>query len=267
MSPLSVAVHGATGRVGQEIIKALSNDPELEPVGAVSLDADGSPLVLPDNSGHIPHTLDTSSLLEQCSPSVIVDFSHIDVAIPMARTAINHGIHVVIGTSGVTPENLEEIGELSRDKKVGAVIASNFALGAVLMMHMANIASKFFDYAEIIELHHQTKADAPSGTAISTARDMVKARGRPFTLVPTQKETLPGTRGGDIDGVAIHSVRTQGMVAHQEVILGGLGQTLTIRHDTHGRECYMPGVLMAIKEVPKRVGLVYGLDRLLGLGD
>ena len=265
MTPLSVAVHGATGRVGQEIIKALCGDPGLEPVGGVSLDADGSPLVLADNSGPIPHTLDLASLLEQCSPSVIVDFSHIDISVPMAREAIGNGIHVVIGTSGYTPEAIAEIDEVSRKNKVGAVIASNFALGAVLMMHMAKIAGKYFDYAEIIELHHQTKADAPSGTALSTARDMVRARGKSFTMAATQKETLPGTRGGYVDGVAIHSVRTQGMVAHQEVILGGLGQTLTIRHDTHGRECYIPGVLMAIKEVPNRVGVVYGLDKLLGL--
>ncbi|MFQ5933022.1 MAG: 4-hydroxy-tetrahydrodipicolinate reductase [Dehalococcoidia bacterium] len=265
MGALKVAVHGATGRVGQEILKALCQDPELEPVGGVSLDADGSPLSLPDDSGGIPHTLDLSSLLDLCSPSVVVDFTRADASLAMARVAIDGGLHVVIGTSGITPENVAEIDGLSREHKVGAVIAPNFALGGVLMMHMAKLASKFFDYAEIIELHHETKADAPSGTALSTARDMVAARGQPFTLAPTHKENLPGTRGGIIDGVAIHSVRTQGIVAHQEVILGGLGQTLTIRHDTIGRECYMPGVLMAIKEVPKRVGVVYGLEKLLGL--
>ncbi len=265
MSVLQVAVHGATGRVGSLLLKALCENPELAPVGAVSLDADGQPLQLPDNSGRIPHTLDIESLLDRCNPSVVVDFTHADSTMPMARIAISRGLHLVVGTSGITPENATEIDSLCKEKKVGAVIAPNFALGAVLMIHMSKLAGKFFDHAEIIEMHHQTKVDAPSGTALSTARDMVKYRGRPFKSTPTQKENLPGTRGGEIDGVAIHSVRSQGVVAHQEVILGGLGQTLTIRHDTVGRECYMPGVLMAIKEVSNRVGVVYGLESLLGL--
>ena len=234
-------------------------------MGAISLHATGASLPLPDGSGQIPHTTDLDSLLDQCSPSVVVDFTRADATLPMARTAIRRGVHLVIGTSGITPENVAEIDSLCREHKIGAVIAPNFALGAVLMIHMAKLASKFFDYADVIELHHQTKIDAPSGTAISTARDMVKARGRPFEVSITEKENLPGTRGGQIHGVGIHSIRTQGVVAHQEVILGGLGQTLTIRHDTVGRECYVPGVLMAIKEVPQRVGVVYGLDSLLGL--
>ncbi|MEE9198729.1 MAG: 4-hydroxy-tetrahydrodipicolinate reductase [Dehalococcoidia bacterium] len=265
MGALGVVVHGATGRVGGEILNALCRDPELEPVGAVSLDATGPPLALPDGSGQVPHATDLSSLLGQCSPSVVVDFTRADAALPMARIAIREGLHLVIGTSGMTPEAVAEIDGLSKERKVGAVIAPNFALGAVLMIHMAKLASRFFDYADIIELHHQTKIDAPSGTAISTARAMAQARGRPFEASVTEKENLPGTRGGNIEGVAIHSVRMQGLVAHQEVILGGLGQTLSIRHDTVGRECYVPGVLMAIREEPKRVGVVYGLESLLGL--
>ena len=265
MGVLKVAVHGATGRVGGEVLKAVSGDPDLELVGAISLDADGSPLPLPDGSGHIPHTLDVDSLLQHCSPSVIVDFSRADATMAMAKAAVRRGVHLVIGTSGMTPENVSEIDALCKEHKVGAVVASNFALGAVLMIHMSKLAGKFLDHATVIELHHETKADAPSGTAISTARAMVEARGKPFSLAPTEKENLPGTRGGEIDGVTIHSVRAPGLVAHQEVILGGLGQTLTIRHDTVGRECYMPGVLLAVKEVPKRLGVVYGLDSLLGL--
>ncbi len=143
------------------------------------------------------------------------------------------------------------------------MVAPNFALGAVIMMHLAKIAGKYFDYAEIIELHHHLKADAPSGTALSTAGAMAKARGKPFQL-PQQKKSL-ASRGEQVEGVTLHSVRLPGLMAHQEVILGAPGQTLSIRHDTINRECYMPGVILAIKQVVQRKGLTYGLDVLLGL--
>jgi 4-hydroxy-tetrahydrodipicolinate reductase len=142
-------------------------------------------------------------------------------------------------------------------------VAPNFALGAVLMMHLSRLAAKYFDYAEIIELHHHLKADAPSGTALSTARMMAEARGKPFD-VPEQKQAA-SSRGAQVEGVAIHSVRLPGLLAHQEVILGGPGQTLRIRHDTISRECFVPGVIIAIKKVIGHKGLIYGLDALLGL--
>jgi 4-hydroxy-tetrahydrodipicolinate reductase len=168
----------------------------------------------------------------------------------------------VIGTTGLTKEDLNEIDRLATAHKVGAVVAPNFALGAVLMIHLAKIAAKYLDYAEIIELHHHLKADAPSGTALATARAMAVARGKPF-LQPTGKATE--SRGQQVEGATIHSVRLPGLMAHQEVILGGPGQTVSIRHDTINRECYMPGVMLAIKEVVKHRGLIYGLDTLLGL--
>ena len=264
MAILNVAIQGATGRVGREIVIAVSNHPAMRVSGAVSLDADGSPLTLPDGSG-APHTLDFPSLLQQIKPDVVVDFSQAEGALATARYAIANGVHVVIGTSGLTGEEVSELDRLCREHNVGGVVAPNFALGAVLMIHMSKIASRHFDYAEVIERHHETKIDAPSGTAIATAEDMVKARGRPFELSVTEKENLPGSRGAVVDGVAVHSLRPQGSVAHQEVIFGGLGQTLTIRHDTSGRTCYMPGVLMALEAAPKRVGIVFGLDALLGL--
>jgi 4-hydroxy-tetrahydrodipicolinate reductase len=158
---------------------------------------------------------------------------------------------------------IEEIKGLVEAGGVGAVIAPNFALGAVLMMHLAALSAKYLDSAEIIELHHNLKVDAPSGTALTTARKMAEARGRPFE-VPTQKEAFP-SRGEQVEGVTIHSVRLPGLLAHQEVILGGMGQTLSIRHDTISRECFMPGVIMAIKKVIGHQGLIYGLDVLLGL--
>jgi 4-hydroxy-tetrahydrodipicolinate reductase len=175
------------------------------------------------------------------------------------------GARLVSGTTGLADEFMEELERECRERKLGAVMAANFAIGAVLMIHLAKLAGRHFDYAEIIELHHERKADAPSGTALATARAMLSARGRPFENSPAAKETLAGTRGGALDGIGIHSVRLPGLVAHQEVILGTLGQTLTIRHDTTSRESFMPGVLLAIKEVMNRQELVVGLDKLIGL--
>ncbi|MQY72959.1 MAG: 4-hydroxy-tetrahydrodipicolinate reductase, partial [Dehalococcoidia bacterium] len=163
---------------------------------------------------------------------------------------------------GFSPDDIKEIERLATEHGIGAVMAPNFALGAVLMMHLAKIAAKYLDYAEIIELHHHLKADAPSGTAQTTARAMAAARGKPF-LHPQGKDTA--SRGDRVEGVSIHSVRLPGLMAHQEVILGAPGQTLSIRHDTINRECYMPGVMLAIREVVGRKGFVYGLDKLLGL--
>jgi len=182
----------------------------------------------------------------------------------MVRTAAKHGVNVVIGTTGITPDDIKEIESLANAQGVGAVVAPNFALGAVMMIHLAKIAAKYFDYAEIIELHHHRKADAPSGTALSTARAMAQAKGK--SLSQSAEQAKPAdSRGGQVEGIAIHSVRLPGLLAHQEVLFGMSGQTLSIRHDTISRECYMPGIILAVKEVIKRKGLIYGLDKLLGL--
>jgi 4-hydroxy-tetrahydrodipicolinate reductase len=151
------------------------------------------------------------------------------------------------------------------ERKLGVVVAANFAVGAVLMMHFARQAARFFENAEIIELHHDQKVDAPSGTAKATAELMRAAREKPFVYPPTEKETIPGARGAEYGGIAIHSVRLPGLVAHQEVIFGGLGQTLTIRHDTTGRDSFMPGVIVAARAVMDLDHLVTGLDALFGL--
>jgi 4-hydroxy-tetrahydrodipicolinate reductase len=173
----------------------------------------------------------------------MVDFTHPDAAIGNVRTALRLGVSPVVGTSGITPEQLGEIERLADEAGIGAVVAPNFAVGANLMLHFARIASRFLSAAEIIELHHDGKADAPSGTAMSSE----------------------GARGAVEGGVRIHSVRLPGLVAHQEIIFGGPGQILTIRHDSITRESFIPGVALAVKEVVKRSGLVYGLDRLMGL--
>ena len=262
MTPIKVVVQGAAGRVGQEMVKAVCREPEMQLVGAVELKVTKDSLTLPDDSGSVPFSADLDYILTSCQPDVLVDFSVAQAVMPAVRIATERGVNLVIGTTGLTKDDLNEIDRLATAHKVGAVVAPNFALGAVLMIHLAKIAAKYLDYAEIIELHHHLKADAPSGTALATARAMAIARGKPF-LQPTGKATE--SRGQQVEGATIHSVRLPGLMAHQEVILGGPGQTVSIRHDTINRECYTPGVMLAIKEVVKRRGLIYGLDTLLGL--
>ncbi len=251
--------------MGQEVLRALCLDGELEAVGAVDVKADRDRLVLPDSSAEIPYSADVEDIISRTNPVVMVDFTVHGASMPAIRVAAKNGVNLVVGTTGFSPGDIEEIEKLCSEGNIGAVVAPNFSLGAVLMMHMAKLASKYFDYAEVIEKHHEGKADAPSGTAMATAESMVQARGRPFEYPPLKKENLPGTRGGQVDGIGMHSVRLPGFLAHQEVILGAVGQTLTIKHDSISRESFMPGVVMATKHVVNIKGLVYGLEGLLGL--
>jgi 4-hydroxy-tetrahydrodipicolinate reductase len=263
--PIEVVVHGALGRMGKEVLEALCKDPQLKPVGAVDLKAEGESLPLSGQANSVPLSSNLESLLAHTHPQVLVDFSVAEAAMPAVRLAAKERVNLVVGTTGLSADALSEIDRLTRDNEVGAIVAPNFALGSVIMVHLAKIASRYFDYAEIIDLHHEQKLDAPSGTALSTARAIAEARGKPFLCSKAQKESLKGTRGGELQGVSLHSVRLPGLMAHQEVIFGLSGQTLTIRHDTIDRECYMPGVVLAIKKVVGLKGLTYGLDRLLGL--
>jgi len=264
MSPLKVVVHGALGKMGREVVNAVCRDPELKLVGAVDVGLTQDYLPLPDGSGKVPLSSDLDAIIAVQKPDVVVDFSLAKAAMPAARTAAKHHVHIVSGTTGLSVAETEEIDRLARAAGIGAVVASNFALGAVVMIHLARVAAKFFDYAEITELHHHLKADAPSGTALTTARAMAKARGKSF-LVPSEKDAQMKSRGEQVEGIAVHSVRLPGLLAHQEVLFGIAGQTLSIRHDTISRECYMPGVLLAVKEVHRHKGLVSGLAPLLGL--
>jgi len=263
MEQIRVVVYGAAGRVGQEVVKAGCEDPDVALVGAVDVKVSGNSLVLPDGSGSVPFTSDYAAVLDSCRPDVVVDFTVARASMPGARISAPKGVHTVIGATGFSAEDLEELRKLAADNNVGIFVAPNFALGAVLMIHLAKIAGKYFDHAEIIELHHDRKIDSPSGTALTTAREMRAARGKPF-LPPAAGGPAP-SRGLDTEGIEIHSVRLPGLMAHQEVLFGGAGQTLSIRHDTINRECYMPGVLMAVKEMAKRKGFIYGLDKLMGL--
>jgi 4-hydroxy-tetrahydrodipicolinate reductase len=265
MEPITVLVHGALGKMGREVTAAICRDPELEVVGGVDIKATQGQLTLPDGSKKVPLSSDLSSLLEVCHPKVLVDFTIAEASILAARLATKQGINVVIGTSGLLDENLKEIDQLCKANKVGAIVAPNFTIGAAVLLNAVKAAAKFFDYVDIIEMHHHEKADAPSGTALATAKAMLQSRGKPFYYSKTKRETLSGTRGGEVGGISIHAVRSPGFVASQEVVFGGQGQTLSFRHDTIGRECYIPGVILAIKEVVKRQGLVYGLDAMLNL--
>ncbi len=260
---IKVAVQGALGKMGQEVLRAVSIDPDLQPVGAIDIKAAHEHLMLP-NGIEVPLATSAERILAAMHPDVLVDFTLARATMPAVRQAAHQGVNLVIGTTGLSASELEEIDRLAIAHKIGAVVAANFALGAVVMIHLAKIAGKYLDHAEIIELHHDRKQDAPSGTSQATARAMAKSRGKPF-LPPAVVGEASTSRGQQVEGINIHSLRLPGLLAHQEVIFGAAGQTLSIRHDTISRECFMPGVILAIKEVVKRKGMVYGLDTLLGL--
>jgi len=264
MEQIRVVVHGALGRMGQEITNALCLESDMKIVGAVELKTTDDYLPLPDGSSKVPFSSDLGKILDDYQADVVADFSIAQATMPAVRVAAEKRVNLVIGTTGIKAENLDEMEQLAAEHKIGIVVAPNFALGAVLMVYLSKIAARFMDYAEIIEQHHHMKVDAPSGTAINTARLMAESRGKSFSR-PDQKEQTSKSRGEDVEGVSVHAVRLPGLMAHQEVILGTSGQTLRIRHDTINRECYRPGVLLAIREVVKRQGLTLGLDTLLNL--
>jgi len=265
MKPITVVVHGAMGKMGKTVISAVCQEPETRLVGAVDIKVTGDRLQVPDGSGDVPLSTDLNSILVSQRPDVLVDFSVVKAAMPAIRLAAKRKVNIVSGTTGFSAADVEEIKKLIETNGIGAVMASNFALGAVVMIHLSRIAAKYFDSAEIIEFHHDMKMDAPSGTALSTAKSMAQAKGKPFSRPPEEKAEALKSRGEQIEGISIHSVRLPGLLAHQEIILGAAGQTLTIRHDTIDRDCFMPGVILAIKAVVKRPGLTVGLAPILGL--
>jgi 4-hydroxy-tetrahydrodipicolinate reductase len=204
-------------------------------------------------------------LFASTRPDVLVDFTNAQYTPTLLDATFAAGVRPVIGTSGITGTTLETLRNGCAEGQLGGVLAPNFALGAVVLMHLSTVAAKYFDTAEVIELHHDRKVDSPSGTALATARMMRAARGEDFRYRTSDLEHVSGARGAIEGGVGLHSVRLPGYVASQEVIFGGQGQTLSLRHDTTSRECYMPGVLLAVREVMQRDRLVEGLDALIGL--
>jgi 4-hydroxy-tetrahydrodipicolinate reductase len=263
---IRVGVIGAAGRMGQMVCRTVAGEPDLALVAAIDRSKVGQSIG--SQIGHpkldVPISDELDRLLE-AEVEVAVDFTHPEVVMDDVRWCIEHGINLVVGTTGLEENELEEIPKLIEDEggEPNVIVAPNFALGAVLMQRFAAEAARFFPAAEIIELHHDGKADAPSGTALSTARRLVQERGGEYRGPAT--ESIEGVRGGEVDGVRVHSVRLPGLVAHQEIILGGQGQTLTIRHDSTDRSSFMPGVLMAIRAVSTRPGLTVGLEPLLDL--
>ena len=262
MKPIRVVVQGAFGKMGQEVCLALCREPDTEMVGAIDVAAKDT-FPLPDGSKTVPVFKNAEKALAKLKPDVLVDFSLASVTMPAVSAASANGVHMVIGTTGFSQDELAEIDTLALSGDIEVVVAPNFALGAILMMHLAKISARYFDNVEIIEGHHQGKIDAPSGTALATAKCMSAARGKPFKAPPSP----PGkdSRGQEVEGIPIHSLRLPGLLAQQEIIFGAAGQTLSIKHDTINRECFMPGVILAVKEIGKNKGLSYGLESLLGL--
>ena len=240
---IRVAVLGAKGRMGSEVVRAVQGAGDLELVAAYDV-GDG---------------------LDLSAADVAVDFTHPDAVMANLRACVAAGVHAVVGTTGFTEERLAELRDLLDGRGTGILVAPNFGVAAVLMMSFAAKAAPFFDSVEIVELHHPGKADAPSGTARRTAELVGQARDGLPAMPDATSQELPGARGALISGVRVHSVRVAGLVAHQEVLLGGSGETLTLRHDSYDRASFMPGVLLGIRQVGSRPGLTVGLDALLDL--
>ena len=252
--------------MGQAVLKAVQEDAELKLVGAVDIrgGADTGELVgLPANGVKVE--TDLKAALARLKPEVMVDFTRPDVVFENVKTALAAKVSPVVGTTGLSEEQKQEIARLADENATPAFIAPNFAIGAVLLMVLSRQAAKYMPDVEIIELHHDKKLDAPSGTAVQTAQMIAEVRAKHEQGNPAEKEKLAGARGANYEGMHIHSVRLPGYVAHQEVIFGGLDQTLTIRHDSMNRESFMPGVVLAAKKVRGLKGLTVGLDKLLEL--
>ena len=250
---IRVGVLGAAGRMGREICRAVAAADDLELVAAVD----------PNNAGLEAEGLLVSATVEHLADvDVAVDFTLPSTVMPNVRWCLRNGVHAVVGTTGLTPADLEELRAAAAANTANCFVAPNFALGAVLLLRFAAEAARYFDAAEVIELHHDGKADAPSGTAIATARAIAAARAGDWSA-PEAVGEYAGARGAEVDGVRVHAVRLPGLVAHEEVLFGGPGQTLSLRHDAVDRAAFVPGVLLAIRAVADRPGLTVGLDALL----
>lgn len=248
---IKVAVCGALGKMGQEVCQAVTDCPDTELIAKIDIASD-----------HMYHTIEEAHRVEDID--VLIDFTQPKSIYENALYCLNNGIKIVIGTTGLTDEQIAELKKLSEEKNTGCLIAPNFSTGAVLMMMFAQQAAKYFDNAEIIELHHNQKKDAPSGTAIKTALMMSEAKETFKKGNCAETETIEGSRGGiSYSDIQIHSVRMPGYIASQEVIFGSSGQIFKIRHDSMDRKCYMDGVLLAVKHVAEKNDFVYGLENIL----
>ncbi|HEY9652941.1 MAG TPA: 4-hydroxy-tetrahydrodipicolinate reductase [Coleofasciculaceae cyanobacterium] len=271
-SPIPVVVNGAAGKMGREVIKAVAGADDMTLIGAI----DRNPEFLGQDAGEvagcgpveIPILNDLQANLvlatQEKVQGVMVDFTHPSGVYENVRSAIAYGVRPVVGTTGLSPEQIKELADFAEKASTGCLIVPNFSIGMVLLQQAAIQASQYFDHVEIIELHHNQKADAPSGTAIQTAQ-LLAELGKTYNPPLVQEtEKLSGARGSVADeGIRIHSIRLPGLIAHQEVIFGAAGQIYTLRHDTTDRSSFMPGVLLAIRKVTQLKSLVYGLEKIL----
>lgn len=265
INSIRVVVVGALGRMGQEVIKTVVKEPGLTLVGAVDRSHEGIEVgsVIGIGDTGVAFSTGLGETLLSAQADVIIDFTNPAVVVENVYKAIEYGVRPVVGTTGIPPADLQAWDQLLREKEIGGIVAPNFAIGAILMMKFAVQAARYMPQVEIIEMHHDQKLDAPSGTAVKTAEMIAKERERMRQGHPGEEEKWPGARGADYEGMRIHSVRLPGYVAHQEVIFGGVGQTLSIRHDSIHRESFMPGVILAAKKVMELTGLVYGLENVI----
>jgi len=264
---IKVLISGAAGKMGREVIRAVKAEKDIQIVGAVDVAQVGIDAGMDAGVGPLGVEIskDLKAEISNTRPDVVIDFTHPNTAMANARTILEAKVHAIIGTTGLTDKDMNEIKKLCSSNKVNCIVAPNFAIGAVLMMMFSRTAAKYMPNVEIIELHHDKKADAPSGTALKTAELILQSEAAKGLVKgkPAETEKLNGARGGSMQGIHIHSVRLPGFVASQEVIFGGVGQTLKIRHDSISRESFMPGVIMAIRKIRSVDGLVYGLENLL----
>ncbi|WP_432359034.1 4-hydroxy-tetrahydrodipicolinate reductase [Sporosarcina sp. UB5] len=263
---IKVAIAGARGRMGATAIEAIEAANDVEVVAALDYKYDGLHLhngVINEDKQGIPIYTSLSNLYAENQPSVLLDVTDPDAVFNNVKTALSLGVHPVVGTSGLTKHELDSIFNLVESTQIGGIIAPNFSIGAVLMMKFAAQAARYLGDVEIIEMHHDRKLDAPSGTAVKTAEMIKENRPSHIQGHPDEQVHLDGARGADVEGMKIHSVRLPGLLAHQQVLLGGEGELLTLRHDSFDRKSFMPGIIMAIREVIGRKDLIYGLENII----
>jgi len=265
MEKIKIVIAGPRGRMGREAVKLVERTEEYELVAVVDHKHGGKNLNELEgiSSLSIPVYGDIAVCLTEVKPDVLIDLTTPEVGMHHTKTALELGVSPVVGTTGFSQENLKELDALCKEKGLGCIIAPNFAVGAVLMMKFSQLAARYFPDVEIIELHHDQKLDAPSGTAVKTAEMMAQVREEKTQGHPNEKETIQGARGADYAGMHIHSVRLPGLIAHQQVLFGSDGQTLTIRHDSYNRASFMSGVKLAVDTVKNVNALIYGLENII----
>ncbi|TDL34751.1 4-hydroxy-tetrahydrodipicolinate reductase [Jeotgalibacillus sp. S-D1] len=262
---IKIVIAGPRGRMGREAVKLVQNTPHFTLAGAVDHRNDGK--TLGELEGFADSNIPVYSDLEKCFqdtlPDVLIDLTTPETGYLHTRTALLNQVRPVVGTTGFNDEQLKELKQLAEEREIGVIIAPNFAIGAVLMMKFSQMAAKYLDDVEIMEMHHDQKLDAPSGTALKTAQMIQQQRASKKQGHPKEQETIQGARGADMDGMKIHSIRLPGLIAHQQVMFGGEGQLLTIRHDSHDRTSFMSGVKICVETIMTLNTLVYGLENIL----